>query len=428
MQSSWAAFFRQRSRQRNPRALTTCILHAGYRALGALAIGHRGKAGYGETPVSHVCPRCEASDLGRGKAQAMIHSISRRKFVTGTGGMIAAPLALRSDLVTAAETQLKFCLPWIPHGGYAFLFAASRLGHWKSHGLEVQVDRGYGSGETCKRVALGQYDYGLADFATMVKLADDGLPLTCIAMVDHVSQLGILSLKESNITKPKDLEGKTLGTTAGSADYALWPGFVAATGIDAGKVKINIVGPELRLRMLTEHQLDAIGSVYGSDAPIFLARGTPYNLMLHAKYGLEMYSNAIITQKDRVQKDPAQCQALVDGAMEGLKYSFLEPDKTTDIHLQMVKEYDSASTDRNFVKYGVLINTATSLAPYLEKSGLGYMEERLVAATQDKIAKYIGVKATQVPAALYTNQFAGKVNLTPAEWKAVRESVQEYAL
>jgi len=358
----------------------------------------------------------------------MFSSISRRRFVTAASAMAAAPLVLKSGQSAAAETKLKFCLPWIPHGGYAFLFAANKLAYWQSRGLDVQIDRGYGSGETCKRVALGQYDYALADFATMVKLADDGLPLTCIGMVAHVSQLGILSLKDSNITKPSDLEGKALGTTAGSADHALWPGFVSATGIDADKVKINIVGPELRLRMLIEHQLDAIGSVYGSDAPIFLARGTPYDLMLYAKYGLEMYSNAIITQKDRVQKEPAQCQALLDGAMEGLKYSFLEPDKTTDIHLDTVKEYDSASSDRKFVKYGVLINTATSLAPYLEKTGLGHLEEKLVVATQDKIAKYIGVKATQSPEALYTNHFAGKVSLTPAEWTTVAASVKEYML
>ena len=90
--------------------------------------------------------------------------------------------------------------------------------------------------------------------------------------------------------------------------------------------------------------------------------------MLHAKYGLEMYSNAIITQRDRVQKNPDQCRALVDGAMEGLKFSFLDPDKTTDIHLDTVKEYEGASNDRAFVKYGVLINTATALAPYLEQN------------------------------------------------------------
>jgi ABC-type nitrate/sulfonate/bicarbonate transport system substrate-binding protein len=366
------------------------------------------------------------AETRKGKG-VMTRKISRRTWLVGATAVISAPHVGTYDRALAA-TDLKFALPWIPHGGYAFLFAAKNLGIWGNRGLNVQVDRGYGSGETCKRVALGQYDYGLADFATMVKLADDGLPLVCVAMVAHVSQLGILSLKESNITKPKELEGKTLGTTAGSADYALWPAFVAATGIDAQKVNINIVGPELRLRLLTEKKLDAIGSVYGSDAPIFLSRGIPYNLMLHAKYGLEMYSNAIITHRDRLKNNPEQVQALVDGALEGLKYSFLDPEKTTDIHLEMVKEYDGASSDRNFVKYGVLINTATSLAPYLEQQGLGYMENKLVAATQDKIVKYLGVKAEQDPSALYTNQFAGRVKLTPAEWKTVQESVKEYAL
>jgi NitT/TauT family transport system substrate-binding protein len=357
----------------------------------------------------------------------MTRKMSRRTLLGSASAALAGPYVLGSGPARSA-TDLKFALPWIPHGGYAFLFAAKKLGLWSNSGLNVEVDRGYGSGETCKRVALGQYDYGLADFATMVKLADDGLPLVCVAMIDHVSQLGILSLKDSNISKPKDLEGKTMGTTAGSADYALWPGFVAATGLDADKVKINIVGPELRIQLLIDKKLDAIGSVYGSDAPIFLSRGIPYNLMLHAKYGLEMYSNAVITHRDRLKNKPQEVQAIVDGALGGLKYSYLEPDKTTAIHLDMVKEYDGASSDRAFVRYGVLINTATSLAPYLAEHGLGYMEQKLVAATQDKIVKYIGVKAQQDPGALYTNQFAGKVTLTPAEWKTVRDSVKAYAL
>jgi NitT/TauT family transport system substrate-binding protein len=352
--------------------------------------------------------------------------LSRRRFVSGAASIVAAPFVAAQP--TLAATKATFALPWIPHGGYAFAFAAKKLGLWNNRGLEVAVDRGFGSGETCKRVALGQYDYGLADFATMVKMAGDGLPLTCIGMVNHVSQLGIISLKDSNIVAPKDLEGKTMGTTAGSADYALWPGFVVATGIDASKVNINLVGPELRLRLLFDRKIDATGSVYGSDAPIFLARGTPYNLMLHAKYGLEMYSNAIIAQRDRVQNNPEQCRAVVDGAMEALKVCFLDPDKATEIHLEMVKEYEGASNDRAFVKYGVLINTAVSLAPYLEQTGLGHMEQRLVQSTQEKIAKFLGMKTPQDPTTLYTNQFAGKVRLTPQEWRQVQASVKDYML
>lgn len=351
--------------------------------------------------------------------------ISRRTFLGAAGATIASPMIISR---ARAAKSLKFSLPWIPHGGYAFTFVASKNGYWGERGLEVQVDRGFGSGETCKRVALGQYDYALADFGTMVKLAGEGLPITCIAMVNHISQLGIISLKEKNITKPKDLEGKTLATTAGSADYALWPGFVAATGIDASKVNINLVGPELRLRLLFDGKVDAAGSVYGSDAPIFLAKGAPYNLMLHANYGLEMYSNALITQVDRVKSKPEECQALVDGAMQGLKFSFLEPDKATDIHLAMVQEYKDASTDRAFINYGVLINTAVSLAPYLQETGLGHLEQRLVEATQDKIVKYLGLKTPTPLDQLYTNQFSGRVKLTAAEWQQVNASVKDYRL
>jgi hypothetical protein len=94
----------------------------------------------------------------------------------------------------------------------------------------------------------------------------------------------------------------------------------------------------------------------------------------------------------------------------------------------MVKEYESASTDRKFINYGVLINTAMSLAPYLANTGLGHLEEPLVSGTQDKIVKYLGVKAAQAPSALYTNQFAGKVKLTAGEWDSVRASVKDYAL
>jgi len=49
--------------------------------------------------------------------------------------------------------------------------------------------------------------------------------------------------------------------------------------------KLLALNPPDNIKPLLQKQIDAIGSVYGSDAPIFLSRGIPYNLMLHAKYG-----------------------------------------------------------------------------------------------------------------------------------------------
>lgn len=359
----------------------------------------------------------------------MDQKISRRRAAKLAGAAMLAPFVLSATRgLRAAETKIRFSLPWIPHGGYAFAFVAKNQGFWKKRGLDVQVDRGFGSGETCKRVALGQYDFGLADFGTMVKSAGGGLPLMSVAMVSHVSQIGILSLKKSNITKPKDLEGKKIGTTAGSADFALWPGFVAATGIDGSKVDSVFMGPELRHKSLLEGQVDAIGAVYGSDAPTFLARGEDYNLLLYASYGLELYSNALVTVRERVKNDPKLVQNFVDGTMEGLKFSFLEPEKTVDIHLEEVKEYEGASTDRDMIKYGVMIGTATALADYLKQRGLGWTERKLVEGTQEKLVKYLGLKDPQDVDTLFTNDFAGKIKLSEAEWAKVYETVKPYIL
>jgi NitT/TauT family transport system substrate-binding protein len=313
-------------------------------------------------------------------------------------------------------------------GCYAFAFVAEHNGYWRNRGLDVHVERGFGSGDTCKQVALGQYDYGIADFGAMVKVAGDGLPITCVGMGCHVSQVGVLSLKESNIVKPKDLEGKTLASTHGSTDATLWPGFVSATGVDASKVSISYMAAELRFRALLDKKVDAVGAFYSVDVPFFLAQKIPYNLMLYGQYGLPMYSTSLIARRDRVQSNPAQVKAFVEGALEGMKFTFLEPEKSVDIHLDMVKEYSGAPTDRDMIRYGILINTAVSLAKYLETHGLGYMEREMIEATQEKIVKYMGLKTPLDPSLLYTNQFAGGVKLTTDEWHKVYDSVKAFTL
>jgi hypothetical protein len=57
---------------------------------------------------------------------------------------------------------------------------------------------------------------------------------------------------------------------------------------------------------------------------------------------------------------------------------------------------------------------------------MGFMDPEMVKRTRETVIAYMGAK--DVPAAdqLYTNAFAGKVKLTPAQWATVRESVKRY--
>src|SRR5260221_4251535 len=63
--------------------------------------------------------------------------------------------------------------------------------------------------------------------------------------------------KASGITKPKDLEGKTIGGPANDGALRLWPAFARIAGIDASKVKGENMAANFREQMLMRGQIDA---------------------------------------------------------------------------------------------------------------------------------------------------------------------------
>jgi ABC-type nitrate/sulfonate/bicarbonate transport system substrate-binding protein len=321
---------------------------------------------------------------------------------------------------------VKFTLPWIPHGGFAHIFAAKRLGLWEKRGLDVSIDRGFGSGEVCKTLGLGQYDFGEIDLAVAINCMSKGLDLVAIGNVSPRSPVGIFSLAKKRIRRPRDLEGRKVGFTAGSGDFQLWPAFLKATGIDDGKVQKVFMAGDALVRSLIEEQVDAVGNFYGSLAPGVWSQGLDINMILYEDHGVRMYSLTFATRSKVVKEQPELCAKFMEGAMEGLAYSYLNPDKTVDLHLEMVREYKGSPTNREVIKHGLGVMTAMGLVPEVEKNGLGFMDPEMVRRTRETVMTYMGATGAPPAEQISTNAFVGKVKLTPAQWTTVRENVRRY--
>src|SRR4029077_9833118 len=69
--------------------------------------------------------------------------------------------------------NVKFALDWAYQGNHAFWSMAIDQGGFKKGGLNVTMDRGYGSGDTVVKVASGAYDIGFADINAMIKFNAD---------------------------------------------------------------------------------------------------------------------------------------------------------------------------------------------------------------------------------------------------------------
>ena len=295
------------------------------------------------------------------------------------------------SLVRAA-TPIKLTLPWLPLGTFSYTFVAKAMGFWQKRGLDVTIDRGFGSGKVCVPVDQGQYDFGILDLAVMMNCAGRGLDLVAVAGVWPRSPVGIFSLKESNLTRPKDLEGQTVAFDVGSGDFQLWPAFVKATGIDDSKVRKVTLEPASLIKYLVERQIKAEGNFFGSIAPSLWSQDLEINSMLYEDYGIKMLSNVVACKRSTIEKRPEICQAFVEGLMEGLKYVYLNPAASLKIHLDVVKEFQNANAaNQKVVEYGQAVSTALGMVPAFRDNGLGFMDPTLVATTANTVTTYMGV-------------------------------------
>jgi NitT/TauT family transport system substrate-binding protein len=354
--------------------------------------------------------------------------LHRRSFLTLAGAVgTGSAIGLCAPAIVRAATQVKLTLPWLPLGTFSYAFVAKKMGFWDKRGLDVAIDRGFGSGKVCVPVDQGQYDFGILDLAVMMNCVGRGLDLVAVAAIWPRSPVGIFSLKEYGINKPKDLEGQTVAFDVGSGDFQLWPAFVKATGIDDGKVTKVTMDAAALIKVLVEKQVKAEGNFFGSIAPSLWAQGMEINSILYEDYGVKMLSNVVACKRGTIEKRAELCQSFVEGLMDGLKYVYLNPEKAVQLHLESVKEFQGGSVaNQKVIEYGQAVSTALGMVPAFKDKGLGYMEPALVEQTARTVETYMGIKNLPKVDTMFTNKFVGAAKLTDAEWKAVEERSRKY--
>jgi NitT/TauT family transport system substrate-binding protein len=368
------------------------------------------------------------------KGRKATEAVSRRTAMkrVALAGVGAASLMNAASLfpkpAIAASVPVKFTLPWLPTGGFAFVFAGTQQDYWKKLGMDVTVSRGYGSVAATQAIASGKFDIGLAATGTTILGVMKGLDLMMFGTVGYDSTMGILVTAASGITKLKDLEGKKLGVVPTSGEVPYLPAFFEKAGVDAKKIEQVALDAKVLEQTLQTKQIDATSAFGVSSIPNFMVKNIAVKMFLYKDAGLAFYSNGLQANTAFYKKNKSLCQDFCAGMMEAVKFSLTNPDDTIKMHLKANPEVAMTDTGDAYTRYGMGIFHVTMLAEEAKKHSIGYGDpaklDAMAKATKDIVAPDLKVPPVE---AYYTNEVLPKVTMTDAQWAAAASYNKKFA-
>ncbi|MEM7695096.1 MAG: ABC transporter substrate-binding protein [Pseudomonadota bacterium] len=246
---------------------------------------------------------------------------------------LCAALISTTALVGAAkaDTDIKFMMDWAWQGPQAFALMARNAGCFDEGGVDITLDRGFGSGRVPVELAAGTYQMGLADINPTVKFRAENpeSDIIAVAVIFAGSPLVAVVPADGDIQEPKDFEGKTLAAPDFDAGRQLFPIFAAANDIDMSTINWVSVKPELREPMLVQGQADGITGFITSSMPSLEKLGMSQDeqkIFKYKDYGVELYSTSILTTKAFADANPEAVTTVVKCMIEGVKMADADPD------------------------------------------------------------------------------------------------------
>ena len=235
-----------------------------------------------------------------------------------------------------AQTKLKLILNWKYQGPQAWFFIAQDKGYFRAEGLDVEIDQGEGSAASIIKVASGAYNVGFGDINALIDLASKKPAEAPVAvyMMYNVPPFTIAVKRDGPIKGPKDLEGRTIGGPANDGALKLFPAFAKAAKIDASRVNITNMTPNLREQMLKGGQVDAIfgyiNTIWFSAKAVGMDPEKDLRFINYGDHGLDLYSNAIVVSKQLARDNPNAVRGLLKAINRAINDTLANPEAAMD--------------------------------------------------------------------------------------------------
>jgi putative hydroxymethylpyrimidine transport system substrate-binding protein len=215
-------------------------------------------------------------------------------------------------------------LDFTPNPVHAPIYEAARQA---SHGVRLQIRRPGSGPDSLKLVASGKVDLGVLDIQDLAIAAGQGADVVGVGeLIDR--PLGAL-IAQPGITRPRDLEGRTVGVSGLPSDPAFVGAIVRHDGGDPAKIKEVTIGFAAVNRLLTR-RVDAVPAFWNAEGVALRQRGRAVREFHIDDYGAPRYPEVVlITSRRTLAAHRARIAAALDAIADGERATLAHPAQAT---------------------------------------------------------------------------------------------------
>lgn len=224
--------------------------------------------------------------------------------------------------------EVNVVLDWYPNAIHTFLYTAIERGYYEEEGLDVQIRFPSNANDALSMVAAGKAEIGMYYQQDLIQaVANQKAPIRSVGAIVQSPLNIILSLKDKNITSPKDMVGKTIGYGGTVLSESLVKCMMESVGADASDVKMVDVGFDLMSSMTTGNVDATIGCLVNHEVPQMEEEGFELNYFPVSGYGIPNYYEEIfLTNNKLLEEEPEVVAGFLRASKKGFDDFKADPD------------------------------------------------------------------------------------------------------
>lgn len=238
--------------------------------------------------------------------------------------------------------KVKIMLDWFPNTNHTGIYAAKEKGFYKEEGLDVEIVEP-GEGVSADQiVAAGKADFAISYQENITHARSTGVPIVSIAAIIQENTSAFASLKEENITSPKEFEGKRYGGWGSPTEEAVIKAVMENSDADFEKVDYITLGATDFFKSIGR-DTDFQWIFQGWDGVEAERQGITLNYIYLKDLdpALNYYTPVIATSESKIAKDKETIQSFMKATSKGYQYAIEEPEEAADILIKNVPEINA---------------------------------------------------------------------------------------